>query len=85
MADDMPVPHSMSMAIAINFQDAGAGKTATTGDFVLTGEEVNPVLRSLCENGIEVTALHNHMLAEEPRLFFMHLWGVGAPEDLARD
>ncbi len=58
----------MGSAIAINFQPTGGGKAAITGDFVLTAEEVNPVLRTLRENGIEVTALHNHMLADEPRL-----------------
>jgi hypothetical protein len=79
----MGVPPSMGTGIAINFQSAGQGKTATTGDFVLTAAEVNPVLRTLREHGIEVTALHNHMLEEEPRLFFMHFWGVDDPGKLA--
>jgi hypothetical protein len=70
----MPVPPSMGVATAINFQPTGAGKAAITGDFVLLGKEVNPVLKALRQNGIEVTALHNHMLTEEPRLFFMHFW-----------
>jgi hypothetical protein len=84
IADDgMGVPPSMGTGIAINFQAAGQGKAATTGDFVLTAQEVNPVLRTLREHGIEVTALHNHMLEEEPRLFFMHFWGVDDPERLA--
>jgi hypothetical protein len=64
----------MGVAIAINFQPTGAGKAAITGDFVLTGEEANPVLRALRSNGIEVTALHSHMLDEQPRLYFMHFW-----------
>jgi hypothetical protein len=64
----------MGVAIAINFQPTGGGKAAITGDFVLTGDEVNPVLRTLRSNGIEVTAVHNHMLTEQPRLFFMHFW-----------
>jgi hypothetical protein len=64
----------MGVAIAINFQPTGGGKAAITGDFVLTGDEVNPVLRALRSNGIEVTAVHNHMLTEQPRLFFMHFW-----------
>lgn len=68
------VPEAMGSAIAINFQPTGEGKCATTGDFVLTSSEVNPVLKALRENGIEVTALHNHMLDETPRLFFMHFW-----------
>ncbi|MBI3677921.1 MAG: DUF1259 domain-containing protein [Proteobacteria bacterium] len=70
----MVIPASMGSAEAINFQSTGHGKAAITGDFVLTAKEVNPVLRALRENGIEVTALHSHMLDEEPRLFFMHFW-----------
>ena len=70
----MEVPEAMGSAIAINFQPTGAGKAAITGDFVLIGKEVNPVLKALRENGIEVTALHNHMLDDQPRLFFMHFW-----------
>jgi biotin operon repressor len=72
--EGMVVPTSMGVATAINFQPTGAGKAAITGDFVLLGKEVNPVIRALRENGIEVTALHSHMLTEEPRLFFMHFW-----------
>jgi Domain of Unknown Function (DUF1259) len=64
----------MGVATAINFQPTGGGKAAITGDFVLTGEEVNPVLRTLRQNGIEVTAIHSHMLTEQPRLIFMHFW-----------
>jgi hypothetical protein len=64
----------LGVAIAINFQPTGNGKAAITGDFVLTANEVNPVLRALRSNGIEVTALHSHMLTEQPRLFFMHFW-----------
>ena len=74
MEEGMVVPTSMGVATAINFQPTGAGKAAITGDFVLLGKEVNPVIRVLQENGIEVTALHSHMLTEEPRLFFMHFW-----------
>lgn len=70
----MEVPAAMGSAEAINFQPTGSGKAAITGDFVLAAAEVNPVLRTLRENGIEVTALHNHMLDDQPRLFFMHFW-----------
>jgi hypothetical protein len=70
----MTVPPSMGVATALNFQSTGSGKAAVTGDFVLLASEVNPVLRALRENGIAVTALHSHMLTEEPRLFFMHFW-----------
>jgi hypothetical protein len=64
----------LGVATGINFQPTGGGKAAITGDFVLTGEDVNPVIAALRSNGIEVTALHSHMLDEQPRLFFMHFW-----------
>jgi hypothetical protein len=64
----------MGAATGINFQPTGNGKAAITGDFVLAASEVNPVIKALRANGIEVTALHSHMLDEEPRLFFMHFW-----------
>jgi hypothetical protein len=70
----MAVPEAMGTAEAINFQPASDGKAAIAGDFVLTANEVNPVLRVLRDNDIEVTALHNHMLDDAPRLFFMHFW-----------
>ena len=72
--DGMPVPPAMGAAIVINFQPTGSGKAAITGDFVVTAEEVNPMIRALRENGIEVTAIHSHMLDEQPRLFFVHFW-----------
>jgi hypothetical protein len=81
----MEIPATMGMAIALNFQRVGEGtgdKVATTGDFVLLASEVNPVLRELRAHGIAVTALHSHMLAETPRLFFMHFWAVGSPEKI---
>lgn len=65
---------AMGVATAINFQPTGGGRAAITGDFVLTGDEVNPVINALRSHGIEVTALHSHMLNEQPRLFFMHFW-----------
>lgn len=65
---------AMGVATGINFQPTGAGKAAVTGDFVLTSDEVNPVIVALRTHGIEVTALHSHMLDEQPRLFFMHFW-----------
>ena len=73
--DGMEVPPSVGMAIAMNFQET-EGRVATTGDFVLIAEEVNPVVRELESHGLQVTALHSHMLRETPRLFFMHFWGV---------
>jgi hypothetical protein len=77
----MAVPPSMGTAIAINFQPTGGGKAAITGDFVLLGTEVNPVLKALRNNGIEVTALHSHMIDDSPHLFFMHFW---ANDDVAK-
>lgn len=56
---------------------------ATTGDFVLTADEVNPVISALQKNHIDVTALHSHMLKEDPRLFFMHFWGLGRFDTVA--
>ena len=70
----MEVPASMGVATALNFQPTGNGRAAITGDFVLIASEVNPVIKALHENGIQVTALHSHMLGEEPRLYFMHFW-----------
>jgi hypothetical protein len=80
----MEVPPAMGSATAINLQAAGNGRGAITGDFVLTAEEVVPVQRALVEHGIEVTAIHNHMLHDQPRIFFMHFWGVDDPEKLGR-
>ena len=73
---------AQGVAESINFQEADAGRVATTGDFVLTAEEVNPVISELQAHHILVTALHSHMLTEQPRLFFMHFWGLGSPESL---
>jgi hypothetical protein len=70
----MATPNSMGVATSLNFQPTGGGKAAITGDFVLLAKEVNPVIKALRENGIAVTALHSHMLQEQPRLFFMHFW-----------
>lgn len=74
----MEVPATMGMATALNFQVVG-DRVATTGDFVLIASEVNPVIRELRSRGLEVTALHSHMLDETPRLFFLHFWGSDEP------
>jgi Domain of Unknown Function (DUF1259) len=74
----------LGVATAIGFQPTGGGKAAITGDFVLTEKEVNPVIQALRSNGIEVTALHSHMLDEQPRLFFMHFWANDDALKLAR-
>jgi hypothetical protein len=67
-------PGPLGLASGIGFQPTGGRKAAITGDLVLTSDEVNPVIKALRANGIEVTALHSHMLDEQPRLFFMHFW-----------
>lgn len=81
---DMTIAPSEGVAEAINFQEAGPGKVATTGDFVLTSDEVNPVISALLAHKIAVTALHGHMLEEQPRLFFMHFWGLGETKAVAQ-
>jgi len=83
-AEGMEVPPAMGVATAINFQPTGAGKAAITGDFVLIANEVHPVMQALRGAGIEITALHSHMLMEEPRLFFMHFWANADAVVLAR-
>jgi len=80
----MPIPPSMGTATALNFQPTGGGKAAVTGDFVLLGNEVNPVLKTLRQHGIEVTALHSHMIDDSPHLFFMHFWANDDVERLAQ-
>jgi Domain of Unknown Function (DUF1259) len=80
----MLVPGSMGLATGLNFQPTGDGKAAITGDFVLLGKEVNPVMKALQENGIAVTAVHSHMLEEQPRLFFMHFWANDDAVKLAK-
>ena len=70
----MEIPPSAGVATAINFQPTGGGRAAISGDFVLASSEVDPVIGALREGGIAITALHSHMLTEEPRLFFMHFW-----------
>jgi hypothetical protein len=78
------IPPAMGVATAINFEPTGEGRAAITGDFVLIASEVNPVIQALRQNGIVVTAIHNHMLDENPRLFFMHFWADGPSDMLAR-
>lgn len=83
-AGGMALPPSMGTATAINFQPTGGGKAAITGDFVMIGSEVNPVLRALRQHGIEVTALHSHMIDDAPHLFFMHFWANDDAQKLAQ-
>jgi Domain of Unknown Function (DUF1259) len=75
---------AMGVSTALNFQPTGDGKAAITGDFVLIGREVNPVARTLREDGIQVTAVHKHALGDSPRLFYMHFWANDDAVKLAR-
>lgn len=59
-------------------------KAAVAGDFTMLENEVAPVIKALIENGIEVVAVHNHMVHEQPRIFFLHYWGIGNAEELAK-
>ena len=77
-------PGPLGVNTAIGFQPTGGGKAAITGDFVLIGTEVNPVIRELKAAGIEITAIHSHMLTEQPRLIFMHFWANDDAIKLAR-
>jgi Domain of Unknown Function (DUF1259) len=74
----------LGMATGVNFQPTGNGRAAITGGFVLADKEVNPVIRALRSSGIEVTALHSHMLDEQPRMFFMHFWANDDAKKLAK-
>ncbi len=80
----MEVPPSMGVATGMNFQPTGGGKAAITGNFVLLAGEVNPVIEALRSNGIQVEALHSHMLTEQPKLYFMHFWANDDAIKLAR-
>ena len=81
----MQVNTPLGGANAINFQPSGNGKAAITGDFLVTGDEVNPLIRALRAGDIEVTAIHSHMLDEQPRMFFIHFWANDDVLKLARN
>ena len=83
MDEGMAEPASMGTGTGINFQPIAGGRAAVTGDFVLLGNEVDPVMRELRSRGIEVTALHSHMIGEQPTIYFMHFWAVGRATELA--
>jgi hypothetical protein len=82
--EGMELPTPMGVSTALNFQPTGGGKAAINGDFAMTQDEVEPVIQALRENDIEVVSLHNHMLNEEPRIFFMHFWANDDPQKLAQ-
>lgn len=76
-----PTPFGFGGWVALT---KGKGMDVMMGDLVLTQDEVNPVMSALLDNGLDVTALHNHFFWEEPRIFYMHVHGHGSPADLAR-
>jgi hypothetical protein len=82
--DGRPVPLAQGVATAINIQSVTPARAVATGDFVVTGERLRPLLRALTISGIRVTAVHNHLVGEEPRAFFVHFWADGAPLAVAR-
>lgn len=84
MESGMQVTGALGGANGINFQPTGNGKAAITGDFLVTGNEVNPLIRALRAADIEVTAIHSHMLDEQPRMFFIHFWANDDALKLAR-
>ena len=77
-----PTPFGFGGWLALTKGDGGMD--VMMGDLVLTEEEVNPVMSALLDNGLEVTALHNHFFWEQPRVFYMHVHGMGAAADLAK-
>jgi hypothetical protein len=82
--DGMELPAPMGVSTALNFQPTGGGKAAINGDFAMTQDEVEPVIQALRDNNIQVVTLHNHMLNEEPRIFFMHFWANDDAQKLAQ-
>ena len=84
MEGGMKVNGPLGGANGVGFQPTGGGKAAITGDFLVTGNEVNPLIRELRASDIEVTAIHSHMLDEHPRLFFIHFWANDDAVKLAR-
>jgi hypothetical protein len=83
MEEAKPIPAPLGVTTAINFQPAGDGQVATTGDFILVADEVEPVVATLTKGGVEVTALHSHMVDEQPHAFFLHFWAVGPADQVA--
>lgn len=82
--DGVEVPAAMGTAIPLNFQPTSQGRAVINGDFIMTAKEVDPVIRALRQNDIQVVSLHNHFLTDEPRLFFLHFWAKGDPQQLAK-
>jgi hypothetical protein len=84
MEGGMEVPQSMDVATSLKLQPLPGNKVAAAGEYVLLASEVQPVMRALNSAGITITATHTHMLTEEPRLFYLHLWAVGDAVTIAK-
>jgi hypothetical protein len=80
----MALPAALGFTTALNFQPTGGGRAAINGDFVMTADEVQPVIAALREHDIGIVELHQHGLREEPRLFYMHFWANADAQQLAR-
>jgi hypothetical protein len=78
------LPAPFGVTTGINFQPLGGGKAATNGDVVLTAPEVPKVIQALRAGGIDIVEVHNHMLTENPRLFYLHFWAVDNAVTLAK-
>jgi len=81
--------HAVTVSTFLGFNTWAAWQgtpdhAAVCGDFTMLEQEVAPVIKTLIENGIEVVAVHNHMTHEQPRIFFLHYWGVGQATQLAQ-
>jgi hypothetical protein len=80
--DGTTIGASMGLTTWAAFSGSDAG-AAVDGDFIMTAAEVQPILHALRKGGLDITALHNHMIGEEPAFFFTHFWGKGPARDLA--
>jgi Domain of Unknown Function (DUF1259) len=85
VADQHVLPTGLGLTTAVNFQPLGGGnQAAINGDFVMTAQEIQPVIQALRRGGIAIVELHNHSLDEQPRLFYMHFWATGDATHLAQ-
>jgi len=79
----VPIAGSMGLTTWASFSGS-PGQAVVDGDFIMTAEEVQPVMHALRKADINIVALHNHMIGEQPPFYFLHFWGKGVPEDLAQ-
>jgi hypothetical protein len=84
MRAHIALPYPMETATLLMFQPLGGGRAAVNGDFTMTADQVNPVIEALRSHGLTIVELHNHLLYEQPRLFYLHFWKTGDATTLAR-